>query len=96
MGSFELDLLSGILTLSDEFYSILGTTAADKHGYQMSLDNLLKFIHPEDVQKAKIDFRNILLSKDLLIIEYEYRFLLYEGSRKSIPEHHSPWPDPSG
>jgi PAS domain S-box-containing protein len=84
MGHFELDLLSGILTLSDEFYSILGTTETDEHGYQMSLDGLLKFIHPEDLQKAKRDFRNILKSKDHAIIELEYRFLLYEGARESI------------
>ncbi len=84
MGRFELDLLSGILTLSDEFYNILGTTATDQHGYQMPLDSLLKFIHPEDIPKAKRDFRNILKSKDLAIIELEYRFLLYEGVRESI------------
>ena len=83
MGHFELDLDSGILTLSDEFYDLLGTTAAEERGYQMALDGLKKYLHPEDVHKAKRDLREVMNSPDISFIEREYRYISIENAQQS-------------
>lgn len=83
MGHFELDLVSGVFTLSDEFYELLGTSAVEERGYQMPLDGIKKYLPPEDRKKAKNDLREIMQSPDLSFIEREYRFINYQNSLPS-------------
>lgn len=81
MGHFELDLHTGVLTLSDEFYELIGTTVLEQHGYHIPLDALRRYFLREDLHQAKLDYRKILNSPDLVFFEREYRFISHENAQ---------------
>jgi PAS domain S-box-containing protein len=53
IGYFEVDLQSQTITLTDELFSLLNTTAEQQGGYQLSVEQTLKkFVVEEDIPAA--------------------------------------------
>ncbi len=76
MGSYELDLVEQIVTLSDEFYELVGTTADAEGGYRLPVSDMLqKFVHPLDAPGLTAEFDAFPTSPEAHFFEIGYRFL---------------------
>ncbi|MES2618377.1 MAG: PAS domain S-box protein [Bacteroidota bacterium] len=79
LGSWELDMLTGVTTWSDELFDIFGTTPQQT---QPSLEAYFSFIHSGDVQKVKdmIDEANA----SLISIPYSHRIVRPDGTIRTV------------
>jgi PAS domain S-box-containing protein len=82
LGHWELDLVKGIFTFSDEFYSIFRTNAKEMGGYRMPIENYVKrFVHPDDRHMISEKIRKTLDAGDPDFSGYtEHRMLYADGS----------------
>lgn len=81
LGSWELDIKTGIFTFNDNFYKIFHTTAEEMGGYQMSIEDYAKrFVHPDDASKVADETRAAIESGDPDFSRYvEHRILYADG-----------------
>jgi signal transduction histidine kinase/CheY-like chemotaxis protein len=81
MGSWELDITSGIFTFTDNFYKIFHTTARKMGGYQMTIaDYATRFVYPEDAVKVAEETQLAIESNDPDFSKtLEHRILCMDG-----------------
>ncbi|MCC7576845.1 MAG: PAS domain S-box protein, partial [Methanomethylovorans sp.] len=81
MGHWELDVASGIFTLSDSFYAIFRTNAKEMGGYEISIDEYAtRFVHPEDRHLVYEETLKASESEDPNFNHYlEHRMLYADG-----------------
>lgn len=81
MGSWELDIQSGIFTFTDSFYKIFHTTATQMGGYKMTIEEYAqKFVHPDDAYMVAVETQLAIESKDPNLSKYiEHRILYDDG-----------------
>ncbi|WP_328591252.1 histidine kinase dimerization/phospho-acceptor domain-containing protein [Methanolobus halotolerans] len=82
LGHWELDVIKGIFTFSDEFYSIFRTNAKEMGGYRMPIEDYARrFVHPDDRHMVSEETRKTLDAKDPDFSRYiEHRILYADGS----------------
>jgi two-component system sensor kinase FixL len=82
LGSWEMDVESGMFTFTDSFYAIFHTTAQEMGGYQMSAaEYARRFVHPEDAPLVGLETRKALETDDPNFSRYlEHRMLYADGS----------------
>jgi len=82
LGHWELDVVKGIFTFSDEFYSIFRTNAKEMGGYRMPIEDYAKrFVHPEDRHMVSEETLKALDTEDPDFSRYiEHRMLYADGS----------------
>jgi len=80
-GHWELDLDTDLFTFNDEFYKILGTTAAQIGGYRLpARDYAARFVHPDDAAIVREEIGRALASTDAVYVrDIEHRFQDAEG-----------------
>jgi PAS domain S-box-containing protein len=81
LGRWELDLISGELTWSDEIYHIFGTKKGE---FSKTYESFLDFIHPEDRSMVNEVYQQSLLNKSQYDIGH--RILLKDGTIKYVRE----------
>lgn len=81
LGSWELDIKTGIFTFTDSFYNIYHTSAKDMGGYQMSIEDYAnRFVHPDDSSTVAHETQLAIESKDPYFSKYiEHRILYFDG-----------------
>ncbi|MFA5011340.1 MAG: PAS domain S-box protein [Ignavibacteria bacterium] len=81
LGSWELDIRTGIFTFTDSFYSMFHTSAKDMGGYQMSIEDYAnRFVHPDDSSSVAHETQLAIESKDPYFTKYiEHRILYFDG-----------------
>ncbi len=81
MGSWELDVQSGIFTFTDNFYKIFHTSAQQMGGYQMTVEDYARqFVHPEDASKVTAETKLAIESKDPGFSKsLDHRIFYYDG-----------------
>ena len=61
IGYFEIDLKTNTIRLTDELFSLLGTSAQREGGHQLPLENTIqKFILQEDIQVARQAVQDVI------------------------------------
>lgn len=82
LGSWELDVETGIFTFTDSFYKIFHTSAEEQGGYQMHAKVYAqKFLHPDDASLVEKEIELSLQTKDPFFSNsIEHRFLYADGS----------------
>ena len=80
-GSWEYDFETGLFTLNDTFYKVLGTTAEAVGTMNLSVAKFTeKFVYPEDVPVVAIEIRKAQESKELTYsCDVEHRFVAPDG-----------------
>lgn len=81
MGSWDLDLVSGVLTWSDEIYHIF---EIDSNQFGVSYEAFLNAIHPDD--RKMVDEAYITSVKDRIPYDIVHRLLLSDGRIKFVRE----------
>jgi diguanylate cyclase (GGDEF)-like protein/PAS domain S-box-containing protein len=84
IGSWELDLISGVSVWSDETFRLL---EMDKDVHLATLDNLLAAIHPDDLEAVKAAYLSPLVSEEPKQITH--RLLLSDGQIKWVNQRFS-------
>jgi len=81
LGSWELDIQSGIFTFTDSFYKIFHTNAEEMGGYQMTIEDYARqFVHPDDASKVANETRLAIESPDPFFSKYvEHRIFYRDG-----------------
>lgn len=81
MGSWELDVTTGIFTFTDNFYNIFHTNAQEMGGYRMTVEDYARqFVHPEDASKVTEETKIAMESNDPGFSKtLEHRILYYDG-----------------
>ena len=81
LGSWELDVITGIFTFTDSFYKMLHTTAEEMGGYQMTIDDYAKrFVYPEDASLVADETKLAIESADPNFTKYvEHRIMYADG-----------------
>lgn len=65
LGSWELDVESGLFTFTDSFYKMLRTSAIEMGGYQISSTDYAKiFVHPEDAPMMAEEIKKAIETND--------------------------------
>ena len=82
LGHWELDVVNGIFTFSDEFYSIFHTNAKEMGGYRMPIEDYARrFVHPDDRHMVVEEVHKALEAEDPNFSRYlEHRMLYADGS----------------
>ena len=82
LGSWELDIKTGIFTFTDNFYKIFGTSAGEMGGYQMTIENYAKrFVHPEDASMVAEETQKAIETVNPDFSHYiEHRIVYKDGS----------------
>ncbi len=75
VGSIERDLITGRVVLSDELYHLVGVEPGE---IAPTLDNMLTFVHPDDVELAKDLIINAWRGDD--VPPAEYRLVRRDGT----------------
>ncbi len=98
LGSWELNIASGIFTFTDNFYKIFHTNAIEMGGYQMSVnDYVTRFVHPDDAPLAAIEIQKAIETNDPLFSNYvEHRILYADGGEGNIAVKFSVQKDKNG
>ncbi len=91
LGSWELDMVSGVLRWTDEVYRIFELDPAQ---FSPSYENFLNVIHPDDRDKVNRAYTQSLENHQPYDIEH--RLLLADGRIKWVREHCSSEFDASG
>ena len=74
IGYFEISLHNRSITLTDEFFSLLNTTAENEGGYQFPLQDILdKFVLHEDIASIAQILLNAITSASDQVSEARYR-----------------------
>ncbi|MBN1779731.1 PAS domain S-box protein [bacterium] len=86
LGHWELDVIKGIFTFSDNFYAIFHTNAKEMGGYQMSIGDYAKrFVHPDDASLVGEETRMALETDDPNFNRYiEHRIIYADGGEGCI------------
>jgi len=80
LGYFEIDPVKGTIKLTDELYSLLGTSAEREGGYEFPLEQtMLKFIVEEDRQIAPQAIQDALASPHNSAVSSEVRYRTADG-----------------
>lgn len=81
MGSWELDIKTGIFTFTDSFYKMFHTTAEEMGGYQMTTDDYAKrFVYPDDASLVADETKLAIESADPNFTKYiEHRIIYADG-----------------
>jgi len=81
LGTWELDVASGIFTFTDSFYAIFHTTAEQMGGYRMSIaDYAKRFVYPEDSNQVAEETRKAIETDDPYFSRYvEHRMRYADG-----------------
>ena len=81
LGSWELDIETGIFTFTDNLYKIFHTSALEIGGYQMTIENYAKqFVHPEDASLVAEETQKAIETNDPNFSHYiEHRILYKDG-----------------
>jgi len=74
LGFYVLDLNTGLMDLSEEMYKIFEIKETDKN---LSLEDLLSYIHQSDTENFKVVLRDTILSNK--IIDHEFRIETTRG-----------------
>ncbi|MEW5803262.1 MAG: PAS domain-containing protein [bacterium] len=91
LGSWDMDLFTGQLTLSDELCQILAIQAGE---FDLSLEGILEFIHPDDRDQAKKVIEEARRSKKPF--EYRYRIVRKDGSERILQGKGETFSDAAG
>ncbi|MFC4263186.1 PAS domain-containing protein [Ferruginibacter yonginensis] len=59
IGSWEFDIITNNIYLSDEFYRICGF---EPNGFESTFENTTKLIHPDDVESATTAYQNAIVT----------------------------------
>ncbi|MCF8242308.1 MAG: PAS domain S-box protein [Melioribacteraceae bacterium] len=81
IGSWELNLVTNVLTWSDEIYRIF---EIDKEKFGATYEAFLNAIHPEDIEAVDFAYTNSLKTKEPYHIEH--RLLFPDGRIKHVRE----------
>ena len=80
MGYFEYDLTNGIITITDEMLSLVGTSSTDEGGNQFPLREIMRrFVAKEDRKAIFSATREIIDKPDNQKIKREIRFITRAG-----------------
>ncbi len=80
MGSYEMDVATGLVTMSDEMYRIYGITPEQFDGtFNFIVEN---FIHPDDIALVTTSLGNAVETGTTVVLEY--RILRPDGSIRYI------------
>lgn len=81
LGSWELDIKTGIFTFNDNFYKIFHTTAEKVGGYEMSIEDYAnRFVYPEDNSMVEEETQSAIECTDPNFTKYiEHRILYSDG-----------------
>jgi len=81
LGSWELNVETGIFTFTDSFYKVFHTTAKQMGGYQMSIEKYVnQFVHPEDALMVASENQKAIETKDTNFTGFvELRILYCDG-----------------
>ena len=82
LGSWELDVDSGMFTFNDNFYKIFKTTAEEVGGYQMTIKEYTdRFVYSDDYNRVEEESRNAIETDDPNYAKYlEHRIRYNDGS----------------
>ena len=81
LGSWELDIKTGIFTFTDSFYKMFHTTSEEMGGYQMTIDDYAKrFVYPDDASLVADETKLAIESADPNFTKYiEHRIIYADG-----------------
>jgi PAS domain-containing protein len=80
LGSWELDIESGIFTFTDSFYKIFHTNALEMGGYKMSvIEYASNFVYPDDSSKVAAETQKAIETQDLDFSRYVEHRIIYKG-----------------
>jgi len=82
VGDWEMDVASGALSCSEQVYEIVGKPMGS---VEMNKENVLKFIHPEDKNIVKNQFKALAQNSDAL--NMEFRVIRPDGSERLVYQH---------
>ncbi|MDH3240656.1 MAG: PAS-domain containing protein [Alphaproteobacteria bacterium] len=91
IGSWELDLVTGRLTWSEEIYRMFGVNPSD---FDASYEAFLEFVHPDDRAALDTAYKESIAKKEPYHIAH--RLLLRDGSIKFVEERCQTWFDDAG
>ncbi|MGZ5015695.1 MAG: PAS domain S-box protein [Methylobacter sp.] len=91
IGSWEVDMVNGVLTWSDETFRIW---EIDKAHFGATIDAFLETVHPEDRENVAHAYSHSVNNKTLYQIEH--RLLFPDGRVKYIAERGEPFYDADG
>ncbi|MGC1204120.1 MAG: CHASE3 domain-containing protein [Flavobacteriaceae bacterium] len=78
-GNWVWHIESNVFTYSDNLYRLLGE---EPQSFEASLDNFLKFVHPEDVDKLTLELKKMTEEEELPVTNY--RIIQKNGSIKYL------------
>lgn len=81
IGNWELDIVNNILTWSEEIYKIF---EIEPKIFNVSYENFLDTIHPEDKEAVNLAYSESLINKTLY--EIDHRLLMPDGRIKYVHE----------
>ena len=86
MVNWEFDVVSGIFTFNDRFYSLYGTTAEREGGYQMPAEVYAReFVHPDEVSLVANEVQNAITATDPNYTrQIEHRIIRRDGEIRHI------------
>lgn len=81
LGSWELDVKKGMLTLTNSFYSLFHTTAEEMGGYQIPVEKYAElFVHPNDAHLIEKETKLAIETNDPEFSHYlEHRIKYMDG-----------------
>jgi diguanylate cyclase (GGDEF)-like protein/PAS domain S-box-containing protein len=79
VGDWEMDVASGMLSCSDQIYEIVGRPMGS---VEMNRENILEFIHPEDKNIVKNQFKALAQNPEAL--NMEFRLIRPDGSERLV------------
>ncbi len=82
LGSWELDIETGIFTFTDNFYSIFKTSAEEMGGYKMTINEYAsRFVHPDDCHMVEKEVMEAIKTDDPDFAKYlEHKIRYIDGS----------------
>ena len=81
MGHWEFDVMTGLFTFNDQYYSLHRTTVERVGGYQMTAEEFARnFVHPDDAFLVGTSIRQAMDAQDSIFqLQAEARILCSDG-----------------
>jgi PAS domain S-box-containing protein len=98
LASWEFDVLTGIFTFDDRFYTMYSTTAEREGGYQMPAEVYTReFVHPDDAAAVGEEITKAIQTADPgFVNQVEHRIIRRDGQVRNIIVRHTVTKDSSG
>ena len=96
--NWEFDVVDGMFTFDDRFYTMFGTTAEREGGHRMSAETYVReFVHPEDIPGVGEEIRKLLATGDPHYRgQMEHRIIRRDGEIRTIIARYAPVMDSQG